>query len=45
VVASIDAIIGGQHVSRAWVIVAGPLALFTAAGHLAAVLMSRRLTD
>ena len=44
-VASVDALAGGHGVSRAWVIVAGPLALFTAAGHLAAVLMSRRLTD
>ena len=43
-VASVDAISGGHQVSRAWVIVALPLALLTAAGHLTAVLMSRRLS-
>jgi phosphatidylglycerophosphate synthase len=44
VAASIDAIAGNHDVLRAWVIVMLPLAVLLAAGHLAAILLSRRLT-
>jgi phosphatidylglycerophosphate synthase len=43
--ASIDALDGNDDVLRAWVIVMLPLAALLAAGHLAAILLSRRLTD
>ncbi len=45
VAATVDALAGGQHVLRAWTIVMLPLVVITAAGHLAAILLSRRLTD
>lgn len=45
VVATIDAVAGTHDVLRIWVVVALPLAVITAAGHLAAILLSRRLTD
>ncbi len=43
--AALDEILGGHQVLRGWAIVMLPLALLLAAGHLAAILLSRRLTD
>jgi phosphatidylglycerophosphate synthase len=43
--AVVDAAAGGHHVLRAWTIVMLPLAVVLAAGHLAAIVLSRRLTD
>ncbi|MCW2494167.1 CDP-alcohol phosphatidyltransferase family protein [Jatrophihabitans sp.] len=45
VAASIDAIVGGHDVLRGWAIAMLPLAVLLSAGHLAAILLSRRLTD
>lgn len=45
VFAVVDEIAGGHHVLRAWTIVMLPLAVLLAAGHLVAILLSRRLTD
>ena len=41
----LDEAIGGHHVLRWWTIVMLPLAVMLAAGHLVAILLSRRLTD
>jgi phosphatidylglycerophosphate synthase len=43
-VASWDAVAGGTSAARLWAVVMLPLALVTAAGHLAAILLSSRLT-
>lgn len=43
--AVVDEIVGGHHVLRAWCVVMLPLALLLAAGHLLAILLSRRLYD
>lgn len=43
--AVIDELAGGHHVLRAWQVVLLPLAVLLSAGHLAAILLSRRLTD
>lgn len=43
--AVIDEIAGGHHVLRAWTVVMLPLAALLTAGHVLAILLSRRLTD
>jgi phosphatidylglycerophosphate synthase len=42
---AIDVVAGGHHVLRAWTVVMLPLIVVLAAGHLTAILLSRRLTD
>lgn len=44
VAALLDVLIGGHHVLRAWTVLMLPLIVVLAAGHLAAILLSRRLT-
>lgn len=43
--AVVDELAGGHHVLRWWVILMLPLSMVLAAGHLLAILLSRRLTD
>lgn len=43
--AAIDLTVGDHHVLKAWTIVMLPLVLVLSAGHLATILLSRRLTD
>jgi phosphatidylglycerophosphate synthase len=43
--ALLDLAIGGHHVLRGWTVVMLPLIVVLAAGHLLAILLSRRLTD
>jgi phosphatidylglycerophosphate synthase len=43
--AVIDEVAGGHHVLRWWTILMLPLAVLLTAGHLTAILLSRRLTD
>lgn len=45
ILAVVDEIAGGHHALRVWTIVMLPLATLLAAGHLAAILLSKRLTD
>ncbi len=45
VLAVIDELAGGHTLLRAWTIVMLPLALLLTAGHVTAILLSRRLTD
>jgi phosphatidylglycerophosphate synthase len=44
VASTLDVIFGGHHVLRAWTAVMLPLAVVLAAGHLTAILLSRRLS-
>jgi phosphatidylglycerophosphate synthase len=45
VLAAIDALVGDHALLRAWTVIMLPLALLLTAGHLTAILLSRRLTD